>query len=56
METQFPQLQDISCVLATRRFISYFIQHITYHHLMPRKHMQTSNSLFLNLYVITYNF
>lgn len=55
MEKQIPQLQDISYDLATQRFISHFIRHITYH-LMPTKHMQTSNNLFLNLYVITYNF
>jgi hypothetical protein len=45
MEMQIPQLQDISYILATQRFILYFIHHITYHHLMPTKHMQTSTSV-----------
>lgn len=51
-----PQLQDISYVLAIQRFISYFIHHITHHHLTPTKHMQINNNLFVNLYVIPYNF
>jgi len=56
MEMQIPQLKDTSYALATQRFISYFICHIIYHHFTPTKHMQTSKYLFLNLYVIPYNF